>query len=231
MPGHFNPIKLGIDAIMLRLPTLLCGVVVGSVITALTLLTLRPDRNDAEAERRQEPAREADNPPPSTGHQLPSPSAQFSSSIRRESVLQDSVNTSALVQERKPSSIESFSPRPGVPPPPIAPERQHEWNALVTGTLQAEVQRRLGRRIPEDQERRLVDTLTRLRDASLALTPEPLDERDPSSLSEHLMGNLVLLEADRTFRKELGIGVSEFIRGLDRGQIEEVPTAPAKSKK
>lgn len=45
------------------------------------------------------------------------------------------------------------------------------------------------------------------------------------------MGTLELLEADRTFRNELGIGVSEFIRRLDRNQIEEVATAGSKPKK
>jgi hypothetical protein len=77
----------------------------------------------------------------------------------------------------------------------------------------------------------LVDTLARLREASLALNQDPLDEADPSFLSEHLMGTLTLLEADRTFRNELGIGVSEFIRGLDRSQIEEVTPAGTKPKK
>jgi hypothetical protein len=228
----FSPIKPGTDAIMLRLNTLLCGALVGSVITALTLLMLQPDRNDAEAERWHEAAHETESQLASTRHHLPSPSTQFSSSTRLESVLQPSVNTSAFAQGRVPASIESFSPPPAVPPPSlIAPERQHEWNALVTGTLQAEVQRRLGRRLPEEQQRRLVDTLTRLRDASLALNQDPLDEADPSFLSDHLMGTIALLEADRTFRNELGIGVSEFIGGLDRSQIEEVTTAPAKSKK
>jgi hypothetical protein len=229
--GPFNPIKLGTDVIMLRLNTLMCGAVVGSVITALTLLMLQPGPNDAEAERRQERAREAENQLGSTRHQLPSPS-QFSSSARTESVLQPSADTSAFAEGRKLSSIESFSPPPaGSSPSLIAPERQHEWNALVTGTLQAEVQRRSGRRLPEEQERRLVDTLTRLRDASLALNQDPLDPADASFLSEHLMGTIALLEVDRTFRNELGIGVSEFIRGLDRSQIEEVTTAGAKSKK
>jgi len=38
----------------------------------------------------------------------------------------------------------------------------------------------------------------------------------------------VLLEADRVFRKELGIGVSDFLQGLDSNQIEEVsPIEPA----
>lgn len=230
--GPFNPIKLETDAIMLRLPTLLCGVVVGCIITALTLLMLQPGPNDAESERRQERAREAENQLGSTRHQLPSASTQFSSSARTESVLQPSADTSAFAEGRKPSSIESFSPPPADSSPSlIAPERQHEWNALVTGTLQAEVQRRSGRRLPEEQERRLVDTLTRLRDASLALNQDPLDPADASVLSEHLMGTIALLEADRTFRNELGIGVSEFIRGLDRSQIEEVTTAGAKSKK
>jgi hypothetical protein len=215
---------------MLRLDILLCGAVIGSVvITALALFTLQRNRNDDDAGRRQEHAHEAELAP--TRHRLPSASNQFSSSARLESGRQHSVDASVFAQEVARSSIESSSARPDVPPPSLAPERQHEWKALVTGTLQAEVQRRLGRRLPEDQERRLVDTLARLRDASLALNQDPPDEADASFLSEQLMGTLESLEADRTFRNELGIGVSEFIRRLDRSQIEEVTTAAAKPKK
>lgn len=211
---------------MLRLDALLCGAVVGSVITALTLFMLQPDRNDDAAGRQQERAHEAELAP--TRHRLPSASTRFSSSARLESGRQHSIDARVFAQEAVRSSIESSSARAADPPPSLAPERQHEWKAVVTGTLQAEAQRRLGRRLPQDQERRLVDTLARLRDASLTLNQDPLDEADPSFLSGPLMGTLTLLEADRTFRNELGIGVSEFIRGLDRSQIEEVTTAGTK---
>jgi hypothetical protein len=215
---------------MLRLDILLCGAVIGSVVvTALALFTLQRNRNDDDAGRRQEHAHEAELAP--TRHRLPSASTQFSSSARLESGREHSVDASVFAQGAVRSSIESSFARPADSPPSLAPERQHEWKAVVTGTLQAEAQRRLGRRLPQDQERRLVDTLARLRDASLALNQDPLDEADPSFLSEHLMGTLTLLEADRTFRNELGIGVSEFIRGLDRSQIEEVTPAGTKPKK
>jgi hypothetical protein len=226
----FRLIKPETDAIMLRLDILLCGALVASVTTALALFMLQPEGNDDDAGRRQERAHEAKLAP--TRHQLPSASAQFSSSARLQPVQQHSVDASAFAQGAVRSSIESSSAPTAVPPLSLlAPERQQEWNALVTGTLQEEVQKRLGRRLSQEQERRLVDTLARLRDVSLTLNQDPPDEADPSFLSEQLMGTLALLEADRTFRKELGIGVSEFIRGLDRGQIEEITTAPAKSKK
>lgn len=145
---------------MLRLDVLLCGAVGGSVITALTLFMLQPDRNDDDAGRRQEHAHEEELAP--TRHRLPSASTQFSSSVRLESGRQHSVDASAFAQGAVRSSIESSSARPADPPPSLTPEQQHEWKVVVTGTLQAEAQRRLGRRLPQDQERRLVDTLARL---------------------------------------------------------------------
>jgi hypothetical protein len=98
----------------------------------------------------------------------------------------------------------------------------------VAGALQLEVQRRLGRRLPPEQAQRLVETLARLRDASLGLSQEPGNPEDPSSLRDQLTRTIVLLEAERTFQKELGISVSDFLQGLAGDQIEEVsPVEPA----
>jgi hypothetical protein len=229
MPVPFRLIKPETDAIMLRRDILLSGALVTSVSIALALFVLQPEGNDDNAGSRQERAHEAKLAP--TRHQLPPGSTQFSSSARSDFVWQHSVDASAFAEGAIRSSNESSPAPSSVPPSLLVPERQQDWKALVTGTVQAEVQKRSGRTLPQEQELRLVDTLARLRDASLTLNQDPLDEADPSFLSEQLMGTRALLEADRTFRNELGIGVPEFIRGLDPSQIEEVTTAGAKSKK
>jgi hypothetical protein len=109
-----------------------------------------------------------------------------------------------------------------LPLAPLPPPRQGEWDTLVGGMLQVEAEHRLGRTLSPEQAQRLLETLSRLRDASMELSEEPLD---PSSPHDQLMHTPTLLEVDRTFRDELGIGVSDFLQGLDGDQIEEV--APA----
>lgn len=151
-----------------------------------------------------------------------------SASPQREMVSKPVAALRAPAQERfvppQPASL------PQLPPPApsvLDPDRQEEWTALVTGALQSEVQRRLGHALPPEQEQRLVETLARLRDTSLGLGEESVDTEDPAALRDRLARTLVLLEADRTFRTELGIGVSDFLQGLNGGQIEEVfPVEP-----
>jgi hypothetical protein len=93
---------------------------------------------------------------------------------------------------------------------------------LVRGTLQSEIERRLGETLPPQRVERLVKSLDRVRDASRSLTLENLAPEDPATRQAELMRNIVMLEADRAFRDELGIGVAEFLRGLEPGQVEEV---------
>ena len=97
-----------------------------------------------------------------------------------------------------------------------------QWEALVRGALASEVERRLGETLPPQRVQRLVDSLEQVRDASRALsaTAAASDEVDPQRLE--LARAVILLQADRSFRDEIGIGVAEFMRGLDPGQVEDV---------
>jgi hypothetical protein len=49
-----------------------------------------------------------------------------------------------------------------------------------------------------------------------------------SALRERLTQTLALVEVDQTFRKELGVGVTEFLQELNSSAIEDVSPAPAK---
>lgn len=95
------------------------------------------------------------------------------------------------------------------------------WAALVSGTLEQEVERRLGVRLEADRKARLLDALARMREASLGLQDEVVQRPDEQALRERLGRQLVLLEVDRTFRDELGIGVAEFLQGLDSRNVDE----------
>lgn len=153
-----------------------------------------------------------------------------SASAQRQAVSKPAAAPRSPAQERTVSSAASSLPQPPSSNPALLdPARQDEWNILVTGALQSEVQRRLRHTLPLEQEQRLVETLARLRDASIGLErEEPFDAEDPSALHDHLVRTLVRLEADRTFRAELGIGVSDFLQGLSGDQVEEVfPVEPA----
>jgi hypothetical protein len=117
---------------------------------------------------------------------------------------------------------------PGVSPPAsypdawLDPARQEEWNALASSALENEVERRLGHTLSPDRIERLVETLRRLRDASIGLRSEFPNPEDPDSLRDQLAREIMLVESDRIIRGELGIGVSDFLRGLDGNPVEEV---------
>lgn len=98
------------------------------------------------------------------------------------------------------------------------------WEAIVGGMLAQEVERRFGARLAPQKKARLLDALARLREASLGLQQAPSDPRTAGDLRERLARQLALLEADRTFRAELGVGAAEFLQGLDAGAIEDVST-------
>jgi hypothetical protein len=95
------------------------------------------------------------------------------------------------------------------------------WDALVAGHLEAEVRSRYGRSLDPEQETRLMDRLREVRDAGDRLETDP-GEDALAGARRRLSRTIVLLEADRAFRDELGVGLSEFVRGLGPDQVEDV---------
>ena len=138
--------------------------------------------------------------------------------------------SSSAAKPRAPTcapSTPTVSPPVSYPDAWLDPARQEEWNALVSSALENEVERRLGHTLSPERVERLVETLRRLRDASIGLRSEFPDPKDPDSLRDQLAREIMLVESDRIIRAELGIGVSDFLRGLDGNPVEEVfPTKP-----
>jgi hypothetical protein len=97
------------------------------------------------------------------------------------------------------------------------------WQAIVKASLRAEFERRFARNPSEGMLGRLTRGLGRVRAASLALDANAVDSHAPNPWIQR-RARLALLQADRLFRRELGVGVSDFLRGLDPGQVEEVDT-------
>jgi hypothetical protein len=130
--------------------------------------------------------------------------------------------------DRVAQQQEAAPERPGIPAPsPRAePESESEWNALVGGMLEWQVERRTGRTLSAEQRDRLVSELSRLREASLSLQASPTEPTDGADLRNRLTQTLVLAQVDETFRKETGMGVSEFLQGLNPGAVEDVSPAP-----
>ena len=214
---------------MTHLSAFLWGVALASGSALLFVTTHQPPTQEKEIEQWQERAYEAERRLALLRSRLASVSTQLESLSTRVESLSPSTTATALSTPVQAAPLLEASPSSVVPsdfaPPDLT--RQEEWNALVAGTLQAEVQQRLGHTLLPEQEQRLVETLARLRDASLELGEETVDPEDPHSLSAHLMRTIVLLEADRSFRNELGIGLSDFLQGLSEDQIEEVsPVEP-----
>jgi hypothetical protein len=107
------------------------------------------------------------------------------------------------------------------------PQPGAEWNALVGGMLEWEVARHTGQKLTAEKKDRLISELSRLREASLALQQAPPEPHDPPELRDRLTQTLALVQVDEAFRKELGLGVAEFLRGLNSSAIEDVSPAPA----
>jgi hypothetical protein len=107
------------------------------------------------------------------------------------------------------------------------PQPGAEWNALVGGMLEWEVARHTGEKLTAEKKDRLISELSRLRESSLALQQSPSTPDNPADVRDRLTQTLALVQVDEAFRKELGVGVSEFLRGLDASAVEDVsPVEP-----
>ena len=126
-------------------------------------------------------------------------------------------------QEAKPA--DSIASEPSGGPNALEPSTDSEWNVLVGGMLEWEVERRTGQKLSAEQRDRLLAELARLRDASLALQEAPSEPDDPAELRERLTRTLALVQVDETFRRELGVGVADFLKGLDPRAVEDVSSA------
>jgi hypothetical protein len=118
----------------------------------------------------------------------------------------------------------------------VGPDREHNvsqpeadsgWNALVGGMLEWEVEHRSGQKLTAEKKDRLISTLSRLREASLALQQAPAEPCDSAELRDRLTQSIALVQADQAFRNELGLGIAEFLHGLDPTTVEDVSPARA----
>ena len=110
--------------------------------------------------------------------------------------------------------------------PEREPERDAQWDALVGGMLEQQLAYRTGRTLAAQKKDRLLAELARLREASMALQQAPAAPDDPAGLRDQLTQTLALVEVDQAFRRELGVGVAEFLQDIDPGAVEEVSPAP-----
>lgn len=119
--------------------------------------------------------------------------------------------------------------RPVAPPAPApTAARPPAWDATAAEALEHEMARRFGRALTAEQTAFLVAMLATVRDASRGRDAPALDPADPASIREHVARREALLAADAAFRDEVGIGVSEFVRGLSADAIEEaIPPSDA----
>ena len=105
------------------------------------------------------------------------------------------------------------------------PQADSEWNALVGGMLEWQVAHRTGQMLTAEKKDRLIAELSRLREASQTLQRAPAQPRDSAELRDRLTQTLALVQVDQAFRNELGLGVAEFLQGLDSKAIEDVSSA------
>jgi hypothetical protein len=189
------------------------GVAVGALAAALLLRLLAGATSveDPPAVRPAEPAKAPADVPP-----LEKPAAPAREAAdRREPLGYRDPGRPDGSEEDTPPPLELLDPAP-----------QAEWDALVGGVLEREVENRLGRTLEPERKARLLAHMAQLRDASLGLQLEEGDPDDPAVVRAQLMRTLAIVQADQAFRAELGIGVSDFLQGLDPAEVEDVaPTS------
>jgi len=96
-----------------------------------------------------------------------------------------------------------------------------QWDELINGAFESEVER-MNLSMDPEKKVRLLSALNKIRETSISLQSNTMDKTDPHYLRKRLQMSVALLEVDRIFRKELNMGVSEFLDGVNRDQIEEV---------
>jgi len=117
---------------------------------------------------------------------------------------------------------------PERPGDPVGVARPREiWRGRVASVLRRAALQRLGRPLMPAAETRLVDALATVAPAARGLDRDTLDPDDPASIAAVRERTAALLEADRVCRDELGIGIAELLRTLDRGHIEDGAPTPA----
>jgi hypothetical protein len=159
------------------------------------------------------------------GLQRSEPTQATAETAARTSQLQSDTDGAPQNKEAQSTAAlpqSSLTEERGAPPETFEPRTDAEWNALVGGMLEWQVERRTGERLSAAQRDRLVSELSRLREASLALQEAPAEPGDPAELRERLARTLTLAQVDEVFRDELGIGVSEFLRDMNPDAVEDV---------
>jgi hypothetical protein len=92
--------------------------------------------------------------------------------------------------------------------------------------LEWQIAHRQGERLSAEKRERFVAELARLREASVALQHLPGEPQTSEDLRDRLTQTLALMQVDRAFRDELGMGVADFVRGLNPHAVEDVSPAP-----
>lgn len=69
---------------------------------------------------------------------------------------------------------------------------------------------------------RLITALTKLKESSVLQNSKQYEESDPEYLRSRIDRSIRILEVNRVFERELGIGVSQFINLLDSSEVEDV---------
>lgn len=95
------------------------------------------------------------------------------------------------------------------------------WREQVARVVRPLLAERLGRAPTPDEERRLIDALGTVGPAARSLDRGMLDPDDPRSIARIREQTRVLVEADRTVRDLLGIGVAELLRRLDPASVDD----------
>jgi hypothetical protein len=204
-------------------------VAVAAAAAALVARTAPPGTSEPRAGAIwQTRAEHAERALAATQSRLASLTAQFEALTARYDALSARFDELArrAVPSPEPADAAAAEP-PAAATPEFQPVPEEQWEALVSGALQSEIERRFGEALPPERRQRLVDALARVRTAAALMQAEEPEAGAGAGPPQHLTRSIILLEVDRIFREETGIGVGEFLRGLDPEQVEDVPSTAA----
>jgi hypothetical protein len=205
--------------------TFAAGALLGAAITAALLPSTAPPAQPSDAHWRER-AETAEHDLAAARRQLETVATRLQELAGRFDALSarfDKLIATPVTAPTGAAPAPTGEPATRADPAPMTEFQQvpdEQWDALVRGALESEIERRLGGTLPPERVERLMDNLARVRDASRTLAAQ--DDAGTADPRREVTRTVIVLQADRAFREELGIGVAEFLRGLDPAQVEEV---------
>lgn len=107
------------------------------------------------------------------------------------------------------------------PTPPKMLDSKSLDNLLQNGELEKALDN-IRNDLEPEQRVRLISALAKLQESSVLLNSKQYNVSDPEYLRSRIDRSIRILEVNRLFEHELGIGVSQFLSSIDSSAVQDV---------